>query len=282
MSNWSGSGRFAGRDFSGRDLQGITSKMHILAIIPARGGSKSIPRKNLRLLGGKPLIAYSIEQANRSGFITRVVVSTDEQEIAEVSRHYGAEVPFLRPPELAQDDTPDLPVFQHALTWLEQHKGYVPDLVVHLRPTTPNRRVETIDLAIQTYLKHPDIDSLRSVTPAEHSPFKMWFIKDDGCLQPVIRLGNRHESFNLPRQALPPAYQGDGYIDITRPDVILGSGSMTGGRILAFLTDEPCVDIDHEKDLMEAESLLRAGLDTSRETSGGKGIAAPGTPSTTR
>src|SRR5689334_3014090 len=109
----------------------------VLAIVPARGGSKGIPRKNLREVAGHPLIAYSIAVALQSREIDRVIVSTDDREIADVARSYGADIPFLRPAELAMDETPDLPVFQHALRWLQREQRYRPDLVVHLRPTSP-------------------------------------------------------------------------------------------------------------------------------------------------
>lgn len=231
------------------------SAPEILALIPARGGSKSVPRKNLRMLAGKPLIAHSIEQAAGSTLITRTVVSTDDAEIADVARRHGAEVPFLRPRELAEDQTPDLAVFQHALTWLAQHKRYTPQLVVQLRPTAPIRRVDTIDRAIQMLLDHPEADSLRSVSPATQSPYKMWLIKTDGCLEPVAQLAGR-EACNTPRQLLPRVYWQNGYIDVARPSVILASASMTGSRILSFIIEEPCVEIDYEEQLIAAERLM--------------------------
>ncbi len=112
-------------------------KPEVLAVIPARGGSKGIPRKNIRQFAGYPLIAYSIAAGLQAEMVTRVIVSTDDEEIAQVSRQFGAEVPFFRPTELAQDNTTDLPVFQHALRWLKEHEGYEPDVVVQLRPTSP-------------------------------------------------------------------------------------------------------------------------------------------------
>src|SRR5438552_3313377 len=123
--------------------------MEVLALIPARGGSKALPRKNVRLLAGKPLIVHSIEVARAAETVTRVVVSTDDEEIAEVARTAGAEVPFMRPAELAQDDSPDLGTFQHALHWLREHGGYEDELFVHLRPTHPVRRPERIDEAVR-------------------------------------------------------------------------------------------------------------------------------------
>ena len=124
----------------------MTRRSEVLALIPARGGSKGIPRKNLMPLAGRPLIAYSIEQATSARHITRVIVSTDDEEIARVARDHGAEVPFMRPPEFALDLSPDIDVFRHALTWLRDNESYVPELVVHLRPTGPVRRIELIDV----------------------------------------------------------------------------------------------------------------------------------------
>ena len=230
----------------------------VLAVIPARGGSKSIPRKNIRLLAGKPLIGYSIEVARASELISRVIVSTDDEEIAAVGREFGAEVPFLRPPALARDDTPDMPVFRHALSWLREHEGYEPDVVVHLRPTCPIRRVETVDRAIQRYLSRPDVDSLRSVAVAQQTPFKMWFVGDGDMLRPVTTVDGVSECYNMPRQALPRAFWQNGYIDVTRPDLILEKGTMTGSRILGFVVDEPSVEVDYADHLEAAEAILEA------------------------
>ena len=234
------------------------SRKEILALIPARGGSKSIPHKNIRLFAGKPLIAHTIERARQSRLITRVIVSTDDREIADIAKKYGAEVPFLRPKELARDVTPDLPVFEHALAWLENTERYAPHAIVQLRPTTPMRRIETIDRAIELYLHRPDADSLRSVSPTKKTPFKMYVIKEGEFLEPVIKLGEGVESYNMPRQSLPKTYWGNGYIDITRQDVMVKSKSMYGTRILSFVIDEPCIDIDDEEDLRAAEQLMRA------------------------
>ncbi|HBQ37519.1 MAG TPA: acylneuraminate cytidylyltransferase family protein [Candidatus Omnitrophica bacterium] len=231
----------------------------VLALIPARGGSKGLPRKNLRLLAGKPLVVHSIEQALQSSWITRVVVSTDDPEIADVARQAGAEVPFLRPAALAQDETPDWPVFHHALEWLDMQARYHPTLVVHLRPTTPIRRVEVMEEAICAFQQHTDADSLRSISPACYSPYKMWVMNATGWLEPVALPPGQREPGNTPRQALPPAYQGNGYIDITHPEVILTLKSMTGRRILPFLIHESCVDIDDQRDLELAERLMACG-----------------------
>ncbi|MEK9195421.1 MAG: acylneuraminate cytidylyltransferase family protein, partial [Patescibacteria group bacterium] len=127
----------------------------ILALIPARGGSKGIPKKNIKLLGGKPLIVWSIEVAKQSRYIDRIIVSTDNEEIAEVARSAGAEVPFLRPAEIAQDLTPDMPVFEHALAWLRENDNFIPEFIVHLRPTGPLRTAKEIDEAIEMLAADP-------------------------------------------------------------------------------------------------------------------------------
>src|SRR5512135_2953268 len=127
-----------------------------LALIPARGGSKGIPRKNIRFFAGYPLIAWSIAAAKQSSCVTRVIVSTDDPEIAAVAREYGAETPFLRPAELAQDNTTDLPVFEHALHWLKENEGYKPEVVIQLRPTSPVRPKDCVDSAVKILLAHPD------------------------------------------------------------------------------------------------------------------------------
>ena len=134
----------------------------VLAIIPARGGSKSIPRKNIRTFAGYPLIAYSIAAGLEAESISRVIVSTDDEEIAEIAKNYGAEIPFIRPEGLSRDDTPDLPVFQHALEWLKSNENYQPQIVVQLRPTSPFRRKEHINQAVWCLVERPEADSVRT------------------------------------------------------------------------------------------------------------------------
>ena len=231
-------------------------KPEILALIPARGGSKGIPRKNLVPLLGKPLIAYSIEQALASAWITRTVVSTDDAEIAAAARQFGAEAPFLRPAEFAQDRSLDLEVFQHALRWLKKEERYTCDLVVHLRPTGPVRRVEVIDEAIELMLAHPEADALRSVSTPSQTPYKMWRI-ENGYLQPLLAVEGVAEPYCMPRQTLPPVYWQNGYVDIIRPATILEQGLMAGQTILPFVTHEPILEIDYRDSLPQVEEALR-------------------------
>jgi len=238
----------------------MVNNLQVLALIPARGGSKGIPRKNIREFAGYPLIAYSILAALRSKLVTRVIVSTDDREIAETAKEYGAEVPFMRPAELAQDDTLDLPVFEHALGWLKAHENYEPDFVVQLRPTSPIRPRDLIDRSIQMLADHPQADSVRGVVPAGQNPYKMWVINQDGNMKPLLAVDGIKEPCNAPRQALPKTFWQTGHIDVIRPKVIFHKGSMSGDVILPVQIDPKfTVDIDHQRDWARYESLVREG-----------------------
>ncbi len=231
--------------------------LEVLALVPARGGSKSMPRKNLREVGGKPLVVHAIEHARRASCITRVILTTDEPEIAEVGRAAGAEVPFLRPSEFAQDLSSDYEFVHHALTWLRDNERYAPDLVVQLRPTTPIRDIDQIDRAIRLIAERPEADSLRAVTAACFSPYKMWRLSDGGFLSSLLSLPDIDEPYNQARQMLPTVYQQDGFIDITRPATIFEKRSLTGDNILPFCLDRESIDIDYEIELAEANRRMR-------------------------
>jgi N-acylneuraminate cytidylyltransferase len=231
--------------------------MEVLALIPARGGSKSMPRKNLREVGGKPMVVHSIEHALQARRITRVILTTDDAEIADVGRRAGAGVPFLRPAEFAQDFSTDYEFVRHALEWLRDNEDYAPELVVQLRPTTPVRDVRLIDRAIETLVARTDADSLRAVVSACFSPFKMWRLDTSGFMSPLLSLPGVTEPHNQPRQLLPDAYQQDGFVDITRPRTIFEQGSITGAKILPFFLDRESIDIDYENELLEADRVMR-------------------------
>jgi CMP-N-acetylneuraminic acid synthetase len=234
------------------------SDLEVLALIPARGGSKSIPRKNIADFSGEPLIAYSIAAARCAPSISRVVVSTDDEEIASISRQYGAETPFMRPAEYSQDDTQDLPVFQHALSWLDEHENYHPDIVVQLRPTSPLRRVSHIEQALAHLLKRPEADAIRTVCVPFQNPYKMWRVGEDGFMQPLLQSEFR-EPYNMPRQALPEVFWQTGYVDAAWSKTILEKGSMTGERILPLIiSPEEWIDIDSPGDWRRAERLLES------------------------
>ncbi|MCS6263339.1 MAG: acylneuraminate cytidylyltransferase family protein [Nitrospira sp.] len=229
----------------------------ILALIPARGGSKGVPRKNILPLAGKPLIAYSILQALASKWINRVVVSTDDEEIAQVAREWGAEVPFMRPAWCAEDASPDIDVFHHALTWLAEQEGYRPELVVHLRPPGPVRRVEHIDQAIELLLAHPEADAVRSVSVARQTPYKMWHVTGSGHLQPLLQLQDLPDCQSLPRQRLPIVYWQNGYVDVIRPRAILDKQSMWGTCALPYVHNEELLEVDYPEDIPAVEQALR-------------------------
>lgn len=233
----------------------------ILAIIPARGGSKGIPRKNVKPFAGYPLIAWSIAAGLQAKSVSRVLVSTDDDEIAAVARRYGADVPFLRPPELAQDRTPDLPVFEHALKWLEDIEGYKPDYVVQLRPTSPVRPRDMVDSAVKILVENPDADSVRGVVPAGQNPFKMWrFHGYDKPMTPLLGVEGITEPYNAPRQILPPAYWQTGHIDAIRLTTITHKNSLTGSVVYPLVIDPRyTVDIDTPSDWAKYEALVYQG-----------------------
>lgn len=235
----------------------MVKQTEVLALIPARGGSKGIPRKNLRDFAGAPLIAYSIAAAKQAERVTRVIVSTDDPEIADVARAWGAEVPFMRPAQFAQDDSTDLPVFEHALEWLEQNENYMPDIVIQLRPTSPVRPIGLLDQAVELLLEHPEVDCVRGVVPSGQNPFKMWQIDSEGRLTQLLEVAGLREPYNAPRQALPQTYWQTGHIDAIRSNTILAKHSLTGDIILPLLIDPLyTVDIDTPDDFLISAKLI--------------------------
>jgi N-acylneuraminate cytidylyltransferase len=235
--------------------------MDILALIPARGGSKGIPRKNIRPFAGYPLIAWSIAAAKQSRQVTRVIVSTDDEEIASVAREFEAETPFMRPAKFADDNTTDLPVFEHALHWLAEHDKYQPDVVVQLRPTSPIRPRGLVDDAIRILLEHKDADSVRGVVPAGQNPHKMWRISGEhGPMKNLLDVPGIEEPYNAPRQILPPIHWQTGHIDAIRTETITKGGSMSGGVIYPIIIDSRyTVDIDNLQDWARYEHLVSSG-----------------------
>lgn len=232
-----------------------------LALIPARGGSKGIPRKNIRNFAGYPLVAWSIAAAQQAECVTRIIVSTDDAEIAAIARQFGAETPFLRPAEFAQDHTTDLPVFEHALRWLAERENYRPDVVVQLRPTSPIRPRGLVDRAVQILLEHPDADSVRGVVPAGQNPHKMWRLPygEYGPMKNLLEVEGVAEPYNAPRQLLPPVYWQTGHIDAIRAATI-SNGSMSGKNIYPLVIDPRyTVDIDNLQDWARYEHLVADG-----------------------
>jgi YrbI family 3-deoxy-D-manno-octulosonate 8-phosphate phosphatase len=243
----------------------MVTKREVLAIVPARGGSKSIPKKNIRPFAGHPLLAYSIAAGLQASLVDRVIVSTDDEETAEIARQYGAEVPFLRPAELALDSTPDLPVFEHVLSWLEREEAYVPEWIVQLRPTTPVRPPDCVDRGISILQNHPEADSVRAVIPSGQNPYKMWRISEEGQLLPLLNEGF-HEPYNMPRQELPTTYWQTGHLDVFRSEVLFNKKSLTGDIVLPLIIDPGyTVDIDNPLDWERAEwNLIHGDLEVVR------------------
>ena len=193
--------------------------------------------------------------------VTRVIVSTDDREIADVARQCGAEAPFLRPAEFAQDNSTDLPLFQHALRWLDEHEGYKPEVVVQLRPTSPLRPRDCVDRAVNSLLAHPDADSVRGVVAAGQNPHKMWVLSgEDAPMKNLLSVPGLAEPYNAPRQSLPPIYWQTGHIDAIRRETILQKGSMSGERIYPLVIDTRyTVDIDNLNDWARYEAMVYAG-----------------------
>ncbi len=229
-----------------------TKLQNCLAIIPARGGSKGIPHKNIKTLSGKPLIAWAVEAAFKSHVLNRILVSTDDKAIAETAVRLKAEVPFLRPAELARDETPTLPVLQHAVAWLESNEKYTPSVIVTLQPTSPLHRPEHIQEALDL-LERTGADSVVSVCLAEHSPYWMKRLEGDR-VYPFLK--NSFEESR--RQDLPLVYRPNGAIYVTRYDVLMKQNRILGEDTRAIVMDaESSVDIDTPLDFKMAELLLR-------------------------
>ena len=228
--------------------------MRVIGIITARGGSKGVPRKNLASISGRSLLSYTAESALGATGLTRVIISTDDEEIADEARRCGIDVPFMRPDQLAQDDTPTLPVLQHAVESLETG-GDIWDAVCLLQPTHPFRRSEDIDRCIDL-LGSTDADAVVTIArvPDHYNPHWVYWMDNESELK--LSTG---ESVPIPRrQELPPAYHREGSVYVTRRDVLMNDHSMYGSRLMGVLVDtETRVNIDSIDDLQRAEAVLR-------------------------
>lgn len=209
-----------------------------IAIIPARHGSKSIQNKNIKLLSGHPLIAYTIAAAKNSGKIDRVIVSTNSTKYAKIARYYGAEVPFIRPDIYSTDKSTDRDFLLHAINWLKDNEGHIPEYLVHLRPTTPLRDPKIIDEAIDLIYSDIESTSLRSGHKAPESPLK-WFIKKNKYFYGLIE----NEDYNLPKESFEQVYIPNGYIDILKTSFLIDHEELHGERMLGF--ESPvCTEVD--------------------------------------
>lgn len=227
----------------------------VLALIPARGGSQRVKNKNILPLDGKPLIAYTIEAAKASKLVDRVIVSTDSEEIAEVARKYGAEVPFLRPAELATPESTEYEFHKHALDWLQENENYEPDILVNLYPTTPFRKPDSIDAAVQILIDNSDVDSVRSIRKVSEHPYKMWK-KDGELVKPYVESkdsGAHTAAYHL----LETVYIQNASIYCTRPFVVRELKRTIGDRVRALeMSEEESVDINSPIDFKFAEFMI--------------------------
>jgi N-acylneuraminate cytidylyltransferase len=210
----------------------------IFAIIPARSGSKSLVDKNIKLLSGHPLLAYSIAAAKMSKKIDRVIVSTDSNEYAKVAQQYGAEVPFLRPKKYSMDSSSDKGFLLHAIKWFQENENFSPEYWVHLRPTTPLREVKVIDNAIDIILNDDTATSLRSGHKAPESPLK-WFTKSGKYFKGFLN----NEDYNLPKESFQDVYIPDGFIDIIKTSFLVNQKELHGDMMIGF--ESPvCTEVD--------------------------------------
>jgi len=234
--------------------------MKTLAIITARGGSKGVPRKNLKKLGGKPLIAHTIEAAKNSDVFDRIVVTTDDAEIADVAKEYGAEVPFMRPSELAEDATPTLPVLVHALEWLKDNENYEPDAVMLLQPTAPLRRPEHIREAHDLFVQSgaDSVVSMKEV-PGYHNAHWQFRVGKNG--EVTIATGEHFRDIVKRRQELPKTYTRNGAIYLFKTHLLSGAEpTFYGDDVRAYIMDDASsVNIDTLADFEEAEEAFMSG-----------------------
>lgn len=214
----------------------------IVAIIPARSGSKGLLDKNIRVLGGHPLLAYSIALAKKTRSIDRVIVSTDSERYAAIARKYGAEVPFLRPSEYSGDVVGDYPVIRHTLNWLKENETVEPELIVHLRPTTPFRDPLYVEEAVQRFFKEKDATALRSVHEMSESAYKTFEI-ENGCLKCLCTGSLNVEAANNCRQGYEKTFQANGYVDILRRSYVIEKKMLHGDQVSAFITP-PVIEVD--------------------------------------
>ena len=227
--------------------------MNIMALIPARTGSKSIKNKNLIKINKKHLIYFPIQTAKKSKYINKIIVTTDSKKIKKVSERYKAEVPFLRPKKISQQYSLDIEYIKHALKSLKKI-NYIPDIIVILKPTTPFRDVKIIDEAIKKFIKSKK-DSLRSVSIAKETPYKMWR-KSKDFISPLMGFKNIKYS-NFPRQKLEKIYWQNGYIDIFKPSTVFKYNNELGKKILFFEIKTKIFEVDYKYQIKELQKYSK-------------------------
>lgn len=221
------------------------------AIIPARSGSKAVKNKNIKTLGGYPMIAYSIAAAKLAQEVDRVIVSTDSEEYAKIARQYGAETPFLRPEEISGDKSTDMEFMEHAIKWCYENEGRVPQYWVHLRVTCPFRDANIVDEGIRKIKEHPEATCLLSINKVDYflTAYK-WLIKDGDDYCKSIFFENNDDA-NRPRQTYPDPYIPNIYVDVLTTKSITEDGLLHGNKMVSLET-ERTIDIDTEEDFENA------------------------------
>jgi len=238
----------------------MTENLYIVALIPARSGSKSIIHKNIKLYKGKPLLAHSINIGLECSYIHDVFVSTDSLEYSNIAKKYGSKLTPLRPKNISNDLSPDIDTFYFFLNWLKESNQKIPDVIVHLRPTYPNRQLDIVDECIEYFLEnYESYDSLRTVIPLRDTPYKMYYINQDSSKKPQLTpyfssYDDLKEPFNQARQNFPQTYLHNGYIDIIKTSVILEKKLLSGTKILPYIMkEEDDDDIDEMEDFIKSE-----------------------------
>ena len=234
--------------------------VNVVAVIPARSGSKSVVDKNIKLLGEHPLIAYSIAAAQLASGIDRIVVSTDSVEYASTAREYGAEVPFLRSPEISGDSSTDYEWIKHVLDWMKNEENFVPNYLVHLRPTTPLREPKCIDAAIDLIKKTNYATALRSIHEMSESAYKAFEVEGD-YLKPIGSNSFALDASNEPRQSFNKTYQANGYVDIIKTEYVIKNNKLHGDSVIAFITPRVIeVDMMDDFDYLEYQMARNPGI----------------------
>jgi len=241
--------------------------MDIIAVIPARSGSKGVPDKNIRNLAGKPLIAYSISAAIKSKLIDRVIVSTDSEKYASISKDYGAEIPFLRPNKYSKDDSTDYDFVKHLLEWLAENEGNMPDYIIHLRPTTPLRDPSILDSAIEIFMNNAEATSLRSAHEMSETAYKQ-FELEDKYFKTICTGSFDLDKANNSRQSFPKTYSPNGYVDILRTSHILKNHLLHGNRVMSYVTDF-AIEVDTIDDFEFLEWQINKNYEIIKKLFGG-------------
>jgi N-acylneuraminate cytidylyltransferase len=234
----------------------MNTNLNIVTLIPARSGSKGLKDKNIKLYKGIPLLAHSIKLSLECKYINETYVSTDSTIYQDIAIKHCSKVTPLRPKEISDDLSPDIDTFIHFINMYKDQNRPIPDIIIHLRPTYPNRNIDLLNNCIEDFIKnYNNYDSLRTVVMIEKSPYKMYYIEDN-ILTPYIKLHSSFdEPYNQARQNFPNTYLHNGCIDIVKTDVIINKNLLSGDKIYPFIMkDSEIDDIDNIKDFIKSEN----------------------------